>query len=189
MGLLGYARANLGTGSIGRLVSETSTVVQFFDLFVEAELGLECFRRLGRRSSVTIPNNLFPLPSLLPLFFLSSLSFSLIHVVTKDICTGGSKVFEGGDDIGTLLELLRLGPSEFELFLLLFPFGIKKLDTHVFSELIFRDGLTTIGTNGSGDSVCTLNTYTGLETHGPMSLAETHLLAHNPSLSSYLSAP
>lgn len=125
MRLLGYARTNLGSRSIGRLVCETGTVVQLFDLLVEAELRLECLRRLGCRSSVTIPHNLFPLSPLLSLFFLSSLSLSLIHVVTKDVCTSGSKVFEGGDDISTLLELLSLGPSEFKLFLLFFPFGIK----------------------------------------------------------------
>lgn len=129
------------------------------DLLVEIVRRLEIVARLGGRSGMTIPHNLFPLAPFALLFLFFGLARCFVHLVPKQIGTCGCEIAERGCNVGALVEGEMLVLARFELPLLFFPSRIEELDSDVLGEFVLGNGLTTVGTLGRVDGDRPVDTY------------------------------
>jgi hypothetical protein len=74
------------------------------DLLVEIDIGLEFVESVLLGSGMSIPNDLFPLLALLPLFLFLAFSPLLVYFASKNVHTATCQIFEGRDHVGTALK-------------------------------------------------------------------------------------
>lgn len=100
---------------------------------------------------MTVPHNLFPLALFALLVLFLCLARRFVHFVSKQVGTCRCEIAEGRRDVGAGVDRVVLLLARFELAFLLFPPGVEEFDSDVLGELVFGDGLTTVGTFGSVD--------------------------------------